>query len=162
MTSMNRSADPNRLARSRDERGRSSPRAAAASPAAPSPVGPDVARARKRDLGASVPGPSGSATAPAHPAPAISEAAWQSRVLDLARLCAWRAFHDHDSRRNAAGLPDLLLVRADRLVAAELKAERGRLRRPQQEWLAALDRVPGIEAYVWRPSDWATVMAVLR
>ena len=98
----------------------------------------------------------------ASPTPAMPEAAWQGRVLDLARLCAWRAFHDHDSRRNAAGLPDLLLVRGDRLVAAELKAERGRLRAGQREWLAALDRVAGVETYVWRPSDWATVMAVLR
>lgn len=136
-------------------------RLAALSPAALS-VRTDAARTRKRDLGASVPGPSGSATAPVRPAPVISEPAWQSRVLDLARLRGWRAFHDHDSRRNAAGLPDLLLVRADRLVAAELKSERGRLRRPQQEWLAALDRVPGVETYLWRPSDWSTVMAVLR
>lgn len=82
-------------------------------------------------------------------------------MTDVAILRRWRWFHDNDSRRNKAGLPDLLLVRRDRLIFAELKAEDGRLSEPQREWLAAL-RGASAEAYCWRPSDWQEVLAVLR
>lgn len=93
---------------------------------------------------------------------AMSERDWQQRVLDLAHLRGWRTFHVHDSRRSAAGWPDLACVRRDRLVLAELKAERGRVRPEQQEWLDALGAVPGVEVHLWRPSDWPAVQQVLR
>lgn len=51
------------------------------------------------------------------------------------------------------GLPDLLLVRAPRLIIAELKSEIGRLTAEQQVWLNELERCVGVETYVWRPRD---------
>src|SRR5690606_3109708 len=63
---------------------------------------------------------------------ALTEAQFQRQVVDLARLRGWWVFHDHDSRRNPAGLPDLLLLR-DRLVVAELKTTSGRVRAAQAE-----------------------------
>lgn len=89
-----------------------------------------------------------------------TEARFQAAVMDLARWRKWRVWHDHDSRRNAAGLPDLLLVRGDRLIFAELKSRRGRVRPAQREWLAALGQTAA-EVRVWRPTDWDEIVRVL-
>jgi hypothetical protein len=93
--------------------------------------------------------------------PRLRERDWQSRVIDVARLRRWRVFHDQDSRRNTAGLPDLLLVRRGRLIFAELKTETGRLTADQNAWLLDLSACPGVEVHVWRPSDWPEVQRVL-
>lgn len=92
---------------------------------------------------------------------AMPEVAWQRMVCDLAELRGWRWHHQHYSKRSPAGWPDLVLVRGPRLVAAELKSERGRVRPEQRVWLDALAAVPGVETYLWRPSAWAQVQAVL-
>lgn len=61
------------------------------------------------------------------------------------------------------GWPDVAMVRDDRLVLVELKAEDGAVSPEQQVWHNRLERVPGIEFYVWRPRDWtATIRPVLR
>lgn len=84
----------------------------------------------------------------------------------------------------AKGWPDLTLIRARdrRLIFAELKAEAGSLTDEQtrtllalrslehrpaakpRDFLAPVDRElgPRIEVYVWRPSDWSEIEAVLR
>jgi hypothetical protein len=98
------------------------------------------------------------------------EAEFQQQVTDLARQLGWGVCHVSDSRRvtasgrvvgdsSAAGLPDLILIR-ERVVWAELKAPRGRLRPRQVEFIAALEGA-GQEVYVWRPADWDQLVAVL-
>ena len=72
-----------------------------------------------------------------------------------------QVWHDNDSRRNAAGLPDLILLGPGGLAFAELKKQKGRVSPEQQGWLDGLTRV-GVPAYLWRPSDWPEVQAVLR
>jgi hypothetical protein len=72
----------------------------------------------------------------------------------------WRAYHTFFSGLSGPGFPDLVLVR-ERVVFAELKAERGRVSPSQQEWLDAL-RAAGAEVYLWRPRDWDTLCEVLR
>jgi hypothetical protein len=91
---------------------------------------------------------------------AMSEAQWQAAVLDLAHALKWEHYHTHDSRRSPSGFPDLVLVR-DRVIFAELKSERGDLVGTQYEWLMRLVHA-GMEAYVWRPSDWPEVERILR
>jgi hypothetical protein len=91
---------------------------------------------------------------------AMSEAEWQRTVTEYATLRGWRWFHDNDSRLNRSGLPDLLMVRTGRIVFAELKSEKGRVRPEQQDWLNDLE-VCCVEAYLWRPSDWPVVERVL-
>jgi len=98
---------------------------------------------------------------------AVTEADLQAQVLELAALRGWRVFHDHDSRRNHAGFPDLVLVRRSRLVFAELKTRTGRVRPAQQEWLAALEAVADearghVTVHLWRPGDWPDIERVLR
>jgi hypothetical protein len=61
-----------------------------------------------------------------------------------------------------AGLPDLILCKPPRLIFAELKSERGRVRAEQQAWLDALRQCAGVEVYLWRPSDWASIVETLK
>lgn len=86
----------------------------------------------------------------------MTEAQLQKLVVETAEWAGFLWFHDTDSRRNKAGLPDLILVhpRTGRLIFAELKSATGKERPQQKVWLAAL----GIrhEAYLWRPADWAS------
>jgi hypothetical protein len=90
----------------------------------------------------------------AHMARSIDEAALQAQVLRIAGHTGWRAYHTHDSRRSAAGFPDLVLAhpRAGRVVFAELKSEAGRLSRAQLAWLTDL-AAAGAHTHVWRPAD---------
>ena len=97
----------------------------------------------------------------------MSEAEFQKQIVELAQLRGWRVFHDHDSRRNAAGLPDLILVRSGRLIFAELKSEKGRVSEQQLDWLRDLDEVAEsslgkVLVDVWRPADWTTIEEELR
>ncbi len=82
------------------------------------------------------------------------------QVVQLARLYGRLAYHTHDSRRSAAGFPDLTLVRGRRLLFAELKREAGRTTAEQDGWREAL-REAGQEAYLWRPSDWPSIETAL-
>lgn len=74
-------------------------------------------------------------------------------VTEMATTYRWRWYHTHDSRKSNVGFPDLVLVREHRLLVVELKRQKGRWRPGQQEWLADVARVPGVEAYLWRPMD---------
>ena len=87
----------------------------------------------------------------------ISEKGFQSQVLELARLSGWRCYHTFDSRRSAAGFPDLCLVRRPLVLFIELKSETGRLRPEQAAWLAVLRGCEGVEVRLWRPGDWSEI-----
>lgn len=93
---------------------------------------------------------------------AIPERDFQQQVLDYARLCGWRAYHAFDSRRSEPGFPDLVLVRGDRLIFAELKTLSGRLEASQLEWLNELGAVETVESMCWRPGDWAEIEETLK
>lgn len=81
------------------------------------------------------------------------EADFQRAVIDLAKILGLMVFHSGDSRRDlCAGWPDLFIVGTKAALAAELKAEQGRVRREQAEWLEALATV-GIKTAIWRPHD---------
>jgi hypothetical protein len=58
------------------------------------------------------------------------------------------------------GFPDLVLVRAGRLVVAELKSRRGTTTDMQDVWLARLGATVA-DVHVWRPADWPTIRALL-
>lgn len=99
--------------------------------------------------------------------PPLSEKDFQRSVVDYAKLKGWIVFHDFDSRRNSRGLPDLILCKpgrigTGRLVMAELKSERGRLRPEQKMWVEALSSVLGVEIYVWRPRDMDEIIRILQ
>lgn len=112
---------------------------------------------------------------PAATLPRLTEADFQRQVVQLAKTLGWATWHDAATNaprrctacgavrrgpRNAAGLPDLLLVRGDRALWVELKAQAGATSPEQRAWIAAL-REAGQQVYVWRPSDWPTIERTL-
>lgn len=100
----------------------------------------------------------------------ITEADWQTTVIDLAHALGWRVAHFRPARTNQGwrtpvaadgkGFPDLVLTR-DRVIFVELKSQTGRLSHEQMVWLEQLDQA-GAEIHIWRPDDFDTVGEVLR
>jgi len=96
--------------------------------------------------------------------PPESEESFQRRVLELARWMGWSLrYHTFDSRKSAPGFPDLVLVRAPRVVFAECKTDYApkELIGAQRLWMHELLRCPGIEYYVWRPRNWQEIERIL-
>jgi VRR-NUC domain len=90
----------------------------------------------------------------------VTEAELQAAVMDLARRYGWITYHVPDSRRvTARGCPDLIMINEAqaRVMFAELKAPKGKLRPEQTFWIGVLTAA-GIEVHVWRPSDLAEVI----
>lgn len=88
-----------------------------------------------------------------------SEQDFQRRIIALANAHGWLVYHTYDSRRSEPGFPDLVMAR-DRLIFAEVKTAFGRATREQTFWLQRLAEA-GAEAYLWRPSDWDDICAIL-
>lgn len=98
---------------------------------------------------------------------AITEREWQSQVQRLASSLGWKFYHAPDNKpvngriqKVVAGFPDLVLVKAERLIFAELKREQGIVADAQMEWLEAL-KLTGAECYIWRPSNMREVRDTL-
>ena len=105
----------------------------------------------------------------------VSEKALESYVKELADLYGWQYYkqvtgvicpHCHRpgfSKRDGPGFPDLVLAHpCGRLIFAELKSQKGKLREGQPEWLALLNTGRGREVYLWRPSDMDTIALILQ
>lgn len=82
---------------------------------------------------------------------AMTEAQLQEAVTGTCDAFGLRWWHDNDSRRNTAGLPDLVIVGRS-VEWWELKSQTGRVRAQQNEWLTALLRA-GAKVRVVRPLD---------
>lgn len=110
------------------------------------------------------------ATKPAaSPKPPLAEKQLQRQIVELAKLRGWLVFHPYEMRRSTPGYPDLTLLRPGkgvgrgRLIYAEVKSERGRLREDQKTWLSALATCgDSVEVFVWRPSDFDEIERTLR
>lgn len=106
----------------------------------------------------------------------VTEAQFQSRVVQAAKLCGWRVAHFRPAITRSGkwathmegdpGFPDLVLARRGAVIFAEVKRETGKVGPEQAAWLDALGGVaPNIyrrENYVWRPSDWDKILEVLK
>ena len=96
----------------------------------------------------------------------MKEVELQRNVEELFRLRGWLVHHTRVARGSEPGLLDLVMIRPPRVIFAELKTQKGQLdnrmrwtkggrRLPtQKEWFEALQTCPGVEVYLWRPSDW--------
>jgi hypothetical protein len=107
--------------------------------------------------------------------PEMPEASFQFELIRFARSLGWKVAHFRRVRvqrkngetywetpvaADGTGFPDLLLIRENRCVVAELKAAAGRVRPEQAAWLAAF-AAAGIPAYVWKPRDWPEIRRTL-
>jgi hypothetical protein len=100
----------------------------------------------------------------------VKESEFQKLVIDFAHLHRWRVAHFRPSlsrsgrwhtavQADGTGFPDLVLVRAGRVVFAELKVRPNKPSREQCEWLDSLKTAT--ETYLWYPEDWDTIQEVL-
>ena len=90
----------------------------------------------------------------------MTEKAFQSKVISIAKKLGWSVYHTYDSRRSEPGYPDLTLVR-DRVIFAELKTETGKLSQTQSVWIDLLKKADA-EVYVWRPSHMNQIIKTLQ
>lgn len=102
----------------------------------------------------------------------ISETAFQQTIIDMAQVLGWRCMHVRRSKvrqdqwataTSIPGWPDLFMWHTGqrRVIAVELKSEKGRVTPEQTEVLAQL-KASGLETFVWRPSDADHAEQVLR
>jgi hypothetical protein len=74
------------------------------------------------------------------------------------------------ARTGHSGFVDYIAVRKGRILFIELKSEKGRVSAVQWEWIEALSDVVAalnlhpdeFGVYVFRPSDWQSVLEVLK
>lgn len=104
----------------------------------------------------------------------ISEDAFQAQVIEMARALGWMVAHFRTARiqrkdgsvhyatpveADGAGFPDCVFA-GRRVMYAELKAARGKVRLDQLVWLEALQRA-GQEAFLWFPADMEEIESAL-
>ena len=94
-----------------------------------------------------------------------SEAEFTRMVMNEAQARNWSAYHTHDSRRSPAGFPDLVLANPNHAhgqgaVYAELKMPGNYSTPAQRVWLTTLLHC-GHRVYLWYPSDFKSIIAVL-
>jgi hypothetical protein len=95
--------------------------------------------------------------------PAISERAFMQALRREALANDYLFYHTFDSRRSAPGFIDCVLARPGKpLLCWELKTADGVVTLAQQRWLEVLGQVTHVEAGVWRPEDWESMVARLR
>lgn len=82
----------------------------------------------------------------------MTEAQFQNTVVAMCKLLGVASYHPYFSRRSAAGWPDLALCGDNGFLLRELKTERGRLTRDQEDWGFKLQKA-GVDWDVWRPDD---------
>lgn len=91
----------------------------------------------------------------------VSEAEFQRQVTQLAKMLGHLVYHTHDSRKSAAGFPDMVIVKPGRrVIFAELKSATGKTSPEQDEWLEAL-KASGERVYLWRPEDLQEIGRIL-
>lgn len=104
----------------------------------------------------------------------ITEAEFQDQVIRFAQVNQWLVGHfrtvqiqradgsvyfQTPVQADGAGFPDLVLLRRDRLVIAELKVT-STLSPEQVRWTGAFEAA-GVETYVWKPIHWKDIEDVL-
>lgn len=89
-----------------------------------------------------------------------TEKQFQAIVVELAQYLGWMVYHTWNSMHSPAGYPDLVMLRGDRQVVAELKSAKGVLSAEQYFWLEAFMAV-GAEVYLWQPEDIEAIKGIL-
>lgn len=98
---------------------------------------------------------------------ALSEADFQTRVMDYAKLRGWMVCHYRPAAHSNgpwrtplqgdAGAPDLILARAGRVLLVELKSDSGHATEAQDRWLGAA----GVNGRLWKPKHWDQIVKEL-
>lgn len=101
-----------------------------------------------------------------------TEASFTRGVVRMAQLFRWHVVHWDTGRGRSGkwitpylgdgkGFPDVVALRGDALLVAELKVPPNKATPEQLDWLDRF-RAVGAGAYLWTPDSWAEIEAVLR
>jgi len=90
-----------------------------------------------------------------------TEAPVRDAITEKATLLKWLWYHTYRSTKSKPGFPDLCLVRGERLLFIECKRAGKGPTKEQQEWLAALYRIPLVEVYLVHPSNLDEILDAL-
>lgn len=100
------------------------------------------------------------------------EAAFQETIIDAAHVFGFRVAHFRPAKTekgwrtpvsaDGAGWPDLVLAKKGRLIFVEVKSDTGKLSLEQTAWKVLLEMTGQGEYYIWKPSDWDSIEAILR
>lgn len=93
--------------------------------------------------------------------PKIRESAFRDAVKSYAEQLGYLVYFTWRSDHSPAGFPDLICVRDERMVVAELKVGKNKPTEHQVKWLDAFRRVEGVQVFLWYPDDWPMIEAVL-
>ena len=98
---------------------------------------------------------------------ALSEKDFQEWLRQLALTFGYVYYHTHRSQFSPSGFPDTVLIRLEpipRLIFAELKTDDpdSQPSIDQWLWLYMLQHIPGVECYLFRPSDRNWIEELLR
>jgi len=111
-----------------------------------------------------------------------SEKEFQSQIIDLAHRLGWYIVHFRPAmtkdgwrtpvQGDGAGFFDCIMFKPPRIIFAELKSEKGKLTKGfftkrrytmgEEDWLEVLQRCQAVETYVWRPTDFETIVRILQ
>lgn len=100
----------------------------------------------------------------------LSGRQWEEYVLHHAIEAGWMAHHIRPARTAKGwrtpvsghpGFPDLVLVRGERLLFAELKTGKAKQTPEQNAWAAAIAET-GHFVDIWRPREWPAIEEALR
>ncbi len=103
----------------------------------------------------------------------LTERDFTATVIELAQWAGWKTAHFRPCQTeggqwrtavqgDGVGWPDLVLVKDQRIIFAELKSERGRMTGEQVAWLfTLLELPPPVEVYTWRPKDMGRIRELL-
>lgn len=83
-------------------------------------------------------------------------------VIQAGQRRRWLTYHTYNSQRSNRGFPDLIMLRDDRVIAAELKQDGEKPTPEQLIWLRTFVATGKVEVYVWAPADWSEVDTVLK
>jgi len=98
----------------------------------------------------------------------ITEKAFQEWFRKRAIKNSYLFYHTHRSQFSPSGFPDNVLVRLEpepRLIFCELKTDDLKVSQPsidQWMWLYILQHIPGVECYLFRPSDFDEIDELLK
>src|SRR5262245_47122823 len=81
-----------------------------------------------------------------------------AKVRQLAKMTGWKCYHTRDSRKSEAGFPDVVLTNGDDVLIYELKDNRRKPTADQEQWLQLFQHTGKVEAGLWRPKHWATIV----
>jgi hypothetical protein len=102
----------------------------------------------------------------------MTEAEFKNVVISIAKRYGWLIHHDLPAQNSRgkwathvqgdAGFPDLLMVHpvSGKILAVELKAEKGKVSPLQKRWLMAFDVSETFNS-VWKPSDMEYILYTL-